>query len=350
MKGGYLLPKGRKTWRVWVPWNGKKVFVNRYVDGSSLYHERQCLRVLEKINAEIDAGRFDPVTWGKNKALIFETAWEIYQDQKPCGQARHEQREMIKDNYLLPHFKNKVISEVLTANIQDWYGKINKMGLSPAYLRLIVVTLKGFFSFHSDSLDRMPKFPTVEVPRKKRHVLIPEEQERVHEFIPPDHLPIFKLLHLTGCRPSEACNLKKSDIDWKKMEFTFTDTKIRAFNSLPITSEVAECFKASRPVEHYLYAFSTLNGRKYSRQILYRIWSEANKKASAKYGVPIVSNYRGNRHSKASHLAEMNIPAIDIARLLGNTARTVERSYIEQTTDKLKSLIGSQTVHGSPNL
>ena len=87
------------------------------------------------------------------------------------------------------------------------------------------------------------------------------------------------------------------------------------------------------------YVFSTLYGKQYRRQSLWKIWSCANRKANEKYGVKIVSLKNGTRHSKASQLLNRGESLEIIARLLGNSQKVVERSYGRITTDKVARII-----------
>jgi integrase len=355
MAGGFYLPKDRKYYRVWIPWDGKKVFINKYVDGKRLYHPDQCRTVLGEIRAEIDAGTFSPLSWGKNRALIFEEAWEVYQEQEKCSRERERVREEVKDRYLLPYFRGKSIASILTANIKQWQGGIDKLKLSPGYKKLIQKVLKAFLNFHSDSLIRQPKFPKIEIPEKKINWLSWEDQGRVHEFIAAHHLPIFKFMQLVGCRMVEAANLRFEDIDIKKRTFTFRNTKNRTVNPLPITDEIEECFRRPKLIEegnvikfqprNLLYVFSTANGGRYTTEGLYKVWRFGNRAANEKYGVPIVSNYIGNRHSFACQKLNAGKDMELIARVMGHTTTaTTEKYYARYKTEKLIPLLGTQTV------
>ncbi len=340
MKGGYYLPKGRKYFTVWYPWKGQKIIVRTYLDGSKIFHEKQAERVLEKIRAEVDEGIFDPSSYGKDKALLFENAWVIYQSQCKVGRAREGQRDMIFDKYLLPYFKHKSIRDIKTIHIQTWDLEISKQNHSEGYLRLIRVTLKAFFHFFRDSLIKMPRFPISRISPKEIQWLEKDQQMMVHEFIPDWHKPIFTFMMLTGCRPSEACNLRKQDIDWNKKIFTFRSTKTRGITSLPVTSEIEGTFKLPKFIENLEFVFCTQTGQRYSRQVLYHIWNFANQKANKQYGIPIVSNYAGNRHSFACQKANEGYQMELISKVLGHSStRTTEKYYVRYKTEKLKPLL-----------
>ena len=251
MAGGYFRPKGRCLFTVWYPWKGEKILIRKYLDGTKIYHEEQAKRVLEKIRGEIDSSTFDPSSWGKVKGLLFENAWGTYQEHSLVKKARMDQRKMIFQRYLLPYFKGKSIRDIRTIDIQNWLMEVRRGGdvngvrnrtskhevaggiepveasrlISSSYLRLIKVTFRAFLWFHSDNLVKMPKFPSVSVPKKAIIWLTEIEQDRILEFVPPQHQPILNFIRVYGCRPSEACNLRKADIDWGKRIVTFRDRK-----------------------------------------------------------------------------------------------------------------------------
>jgi integrase len=341
MAGGILKPKGkRKYFYVWYPWKGDKIWVRKYFDHTRMFHEKQARRVLEKIRADVDQGIFEPSVWGLDKALLFENAWETYQEQSKTGEARYGQREMIFERYLSPFFKDKSIREIKTIHIQTWDAVMLKQNHAPNYLRLIRVTLKAFFHHFSDSLVRMPKFPISKESQKEIEWLTRDQQIKVHSFIPGWHGPIFRFMMLTGCRPSEACALKKQNINWSKKSFSFKDTKTRQTTSLPITPEIEAIFKTPKAIESLEYVFSTARGHKYQRQTLYHIWIEANKKAHAESGVPIVSAYAGNRHSFACQKANEGHPMELISKVMGHAStRTTEKYYVRYKVENLSPLL-----------
>lgn len=340
MKGGYYQPKGRDIFRVWFPWQGKKIFINKYLDGTPIYHEEQAKRVLEKIRGEVDQGTFDPALWGKDKALIFQKAWSIYQEQSPCKLDRSQARERIYNDFLLPYFGGKSLKEIEEHHVMEWWSTIPKT-YAPSYLKVIRATLKALFNFHRVTRIKMIEFPAVKVQKKTPLWLSRIDQDRIIEFIPTQHQPIIRFIRAYGCRPSEACSLKKSDIDFNKGIVTFGDRKNDKDNALALFDEIRSILRSGK-LTHVEFAFCTANGQQYSRQILYHVWIEASRKAHRKYAIKIVSLKNGTRHSLACQLLEMGESTSTVARILGNTSGVVERSYgnisIERTRQVLETI------------
>lgn len=333
MSGGFYKPAGRGTYRVWFPWRGKKIFVNKYLDGTALYHEAQAKRVLEKIRSEIDQGTFDPAFWAKDKAIQFEKAWQIYQDQSPCGPCRTQGREQIYNDFILPYFKDKSLKEIEEHHIMDWWGTLPK-NYTPNYLRVIRATLKAFLNFHRVTRMKALEFPVVRVPHKTPEWLSRNEQDKVFEWIPSQHRPIFRFLQFYGCRVSEACNLKRSDIDWEKNIITFRERKNDKENTLPLFDEIKASLRSGK-LGHLEYVFCSANGGKYSRQVLYEIWVSACKKSGAK----VIPLKNATRHSLACQLLERGESSMTVSRILGNTPGVVEKAYGMITIKRVEEVL-----------
>ena len=208
MRGCIYKPKGRKYYTVKVSWKGEPIFIRKYVDGGKIETERQGHRVLETVNAQMDAGVFDPSIYGADQRLLIENAWEDYQAHAKAKENRIKKREQVFRDYIHPYFPKKSIREIRTIDVQHWDTEISKLQKAPATHKVYKSVFRGFLWYHSDSLIKMPKFPMVSVPKKSKPWLTKDEQEKHFEFILPHHHPIFRFLMVYGPRASEACNLK----------------------------------------------------------------------------------------------------------------------------------------------
>ncbi len=353
MKGGYYFPKGRKTGRVWISWKGHKIFVNKYLDRTPLYHPEQCKRVLERIRSEIDEGIFDPSIWGKEKTLLFQNAWEVYMKESPCGKARYADRERVFNVNLIPYWEDKSLSEIEEHHIKDWFSKLPNH-YSPGSLKNIRGVLRAFLNYFQITRRKVFRYPEVKIPQKAVLWLSPEDQERVFEFIPIQHQGILRFIKVYGCRSSEACNLKKADIDWSKRTVTFRERKILVENELPIIEEIEKYLVGGgdkhgscKPVKcDWLnghsgqlialpakvsnlqrYVFCTRLGRQYPRQEVTTAWRIANREAHEKYRVPIVNFKNATRHSLVCQMVNEGKTFEEIGSITGNSPRVLERHY-----------------------
>lgn len=335
MKGGFYRPKGRNAYRVWFSFKGHKLFINRYLDGSPLYHPGQAERVLEKIRSEVDQGIFDPSLWGKDKAIQFQNAWKLYQEQRPCGPSRTQGREQIYNDFLLPYFKDKSLKEIEEHHIMDWWSTIPKT-YAPNYLKVILATLRAFFKFHRVTRMKMFEFPVIKVPHKTPAWLSKTEQNKILGSIPSHHYPIFRFLQFYGCRVSEACNLRRSDVDWEKNIITFRERKNDKENTLPLFDEVKGILKSGK-LTHWEYVFCTMAGERYSRQVLYQVWASACKKS----GAEVIPLKNATRHSLACQLLQAGETGITVARVLGNSPAMIEKHYGSISIERVKEVLKS---------
>ncbi len=350
MAGGVWFEESRRLWAVWFAWKGQKKVYRKSLTGDPFYAEKQATRFLERIRGDIDRlkDRFDPSVYGMDKRLLIENAWETYNEQSPCGPSRRRQRDEIFERHIKPYFKGRSIKDVHFLDLDEWKRTIEPK-FKPSYVRNIVVTFKHFFRFwhNREMLDRMPGFPSVEVPHKEIKWLTEEQQAHVHEFIPTQHLPIFRFLRDYGRRPSEACQLKREDIDWQKKQIRINNTKTSMIDALPIGSDFETYLK--RDNISLFYIFCTPNGKPYSRQILYAIWERASQKAHTKYGTPVVTNYEGNRKSFATQRAGKYDMAL-ISAVMGHAdMRTTQRYYGRAMTEKMEQIIELPNPKNNPN-
>ena len=343
--GGYYLPKGRSAYRVWFSWKGKKFFINKYLDNTPLYHEGQAHRVIEKIRAEVDQGTFDPANWGKDKALLFESAWKFYVEQSNVSAARARSRDMIYRLYLSGYWKDFCLKEIEEPHIAKWFSGLPEE-MSSSYKQLVRSTLKAFFNYFTITRRKLYRFPKIKMQKKVIYWLSKNDQEKVLEFIPSRYRAMIRFIMIYGCRPSEACNLRKADIDYKQGTITFKNRKNSEDNLLPLTPEAIEILKSQGKIENFQYAFCGAYGWKVSPKPLSEIWHKANQKANEKYGVKTVPLKNGTRHSLASQMRSRGISLSEISRILGNSEAVVEKSYGRISVERVAEVMdGTQSGH-----
>jgi len=336
---------------------------NYRLDGHKqpIYSQKQAQKMLGYLQTQYDRDpkRFDHQTYGRDKRLIIENAWERYTEESPCGVARRRQRDQLFENYIKPTFGKHSIKDVHFTDLDEWARKIQGR-FEASYLKNITSTFRHFFKFwhQREMIDRIPGFPTVTVPRKEILWLTQEQQAQVHEFIPVQHLPIFRFLRDYGRRSSEACNLRRDDIDLAKKQIRVWNSKTNQANWLPLGEEFEKWLvggdvtakvdvgKQTTPIRdghcpptNLFYIFSTQTGKPYTRQILYDIWHRANVKANEHYGTPIVSNYEGNRKSFASQrMGAYDISLISACMGHANVS-TTQNYYGKVETKKLGEVV-----------
>ena len=233
-------------------------------------------------------------------------------------------------------------------------------------------------NFYKITRQKAFKWPRVPLENKKQDWLEEWQQEKILGAVPAQHKPIIRFLIQYGCRVSEACNLKRVDIDWGKRVLVFRDRKNMKDNELPIMPEIEKdlvgggamlvgrrdlpqlaigghatrvvngengattqpCLAGSNPAHplNLFYIFSTPSGKRYQRQHVGQVWDKACKAA----GVRHISLKNGTRHSKASQLINRDVSTAIIARVLGNSERVVEANYANLTVKKVANILGGE--------
>lgn len=332
MKGwSYYLPKGRKYWRICGPRiNGKPVTIQKRWDGKALYSGQDANDTLDLIAHQLEDGTFNIRHWGKDRTIEIERAWAVYQEQVPVKKVTEEDRDRIFKDFILPFFEGKLLTAIDQEDIWGWWTTIPKT-YKPSYLRLIRARLRAFFDFHPITYKKRFKYPKVVVPHKDPEFLTREQQDKRFAFIPIHDQPIFRFLQAYGCRVSEACNLRRGDLDWEKNEITFRERKNDKENTIRLFDDVKVIIKAGT-VTHLEYVFCMASGEKYSRQRLNRIWTDTCKRGKFK-PIPLKN---ATRTSLVCQWLNQGVPPVKVARMVGDTVDTILKYYAAITLDGIE--------------
>lgn len=361
--------RGRGVWRVEVRSRGKyrrkegdPRFIDKY-QGFKLYHIDMAHRLCSIVNAEIDAGTYHPGHFVRDRTLEIERAWNTYQVDSPCGNARLKDRDRIFQTYILPHFLGKTMDQIEEHHFSDWSAHLPDT-LAPGTRHLINITFRAFLTWHPITRQKRFRYASVRVPKKPIPWLTVEAQERVLAALSERHRPIFNFLMSFGCRVSEACNLKWTDLDWEKRTITLRDRKAgdfvtlampegmeglvgsRTVGNMPERESVrlpdAKTFPEHQAPTNLTFVFSTALGRPYPRRVLGNIWAEALKKA----GISHIPLKNGTRSSLAAQQTEKGTGTPVIARTLGNTEAIVRKNYARVGVGATAEIINLRKVSG----
>ena len=103
---------------------------------------------------------------------------------------------------------------------------INTKKLSPSSMCITVSALRFFYQV---TLKKAWSFDEIPAPKKPQKLPVILSLEEVHHFLDSvsslKHLAIFSTLYASGLRVSEACNLKITDIDSKRMNIRVNQGK-----------------------------------------------------------------------------------------------------------------------------
>ncbi len=364
MKAIVYLPKGRKYWRVIYRFNNRRYSVQHSVYGEKLFDKSQGDEVANRIADEIRNNRHHPEEWGKGNILKFGRAWEIFDEQSPCSQVTKEYRNQVCRDYLLPYFEKFSLRQIEEEDIRDFFSTLPDH-FSLGYKLKIIGVLRTFLNFTHVTWVKRLRYPKITIPQKSIPRLTQEDQFKVLGLVENWHKPIVHFCLTYGCRPSEACNLRKQDINWQERTFTFRERKNKKDHELPILPEIEKYLvggteqngiernalrreqdgrslsiltntKPPTKVSNLIYVFCTRWGRQYSRQEVTKAWRIANRKAHEKFGVPITLFKNATHHSLVCRMRNEGRNFEDIGSITGNSPRVLERSYAE--TDMKRKL------------
>ena len=204
--------------------------------------------------------------------------------------------------------------------------------------------LKTFFRFHKDSLDRIPEFRNIPVQSPAIKWLTKEEQDRVFEFIPKHHIPIFTFLRHYPLRPNEACGLLKNKIirDAPIPYFIIDQVVTRGEIVKPFTKTHQAKLPPIIPGLEWIfegdgggYLFKRRNGKPYTNSALWAIWKEANRRS----GVKRVSMYQGTKHSRGWQMIEEGKTMDEVSLVMGHGTTRHTKRYAGYTLRKMLGIL-----------
>lgn len=340
MKGGYYESRPGQ-YRVYFSWKGKKIILNKYVNGDPLETPTQCERLLTQIRNQVDAKSFDPSEWAKDRPFLFKKAVESWMKLKSVTSETFESRKRIAEKILIPYFGEKDIREIRSIHVAEFLSKIKEQGYSDKTCYNIIAELRACLRFHRDSIPKLPIFPTVTFQDKPIRWIDIKNQDKIFDSIPVQHRPIFDFMRYTGCRPNEARGLLRDNIHHDEGYIAIATvldskgelrerTKTKRVRVLPIIPEIQNALK---PREASRFVF-TVKGLPYRKRVLERIWNNACEKAGIK-----INLYNGLKHSFGMQRLNQGFSLDAIRAVMGHTSSKTTEKYAQYLTEKLSPVM-----------
>jgi len=302
--------------------------------------------------------RFDPTQYVKKKqsTYLFQNlikAWladaERKVEQNEFAPGTLVIKKTFAHKYFLPYFQGEDIRRLKTHDLTEF-----KQGLSVSgnYLNSIIAQLRSVFSYarNEELIRNVPRITTVKVQEPSKTVLLLEEQDALIEQL-GCHKPIFRFLKLTGCRPSMARALYRSDLNWKQRIIVFQHNysgrkltrvlKAGQILEFPMTDELYDLLSSIPANLRHRHVFiNPITGKPYSHHItpiLYR--------ACDKLGWPRIAVKNFCRHSFATNLLADGTPIQFVSQLLGHrSVKTTEKSYATARIEVLRKVLDKNYV------
>lgn len=259
-------------------------------------------------------------------------------DRYKTGQAESTRKEYHRGirKGIIDHIGYMYMTEVTPEICQDILNL--QTGRSKSQINLIYNGLKFIFS-HAYAEGKIQKNPTLNLKKPKgtytpRRALTPQEREVLISIAKTDRkYYCFLLMLLCGCRPTEACLCKGSDISLidgtPTLHIRGTKTK-NADRIVPIPDELYKLIKKTKK-DDYISLYSNGNPilTKDSRRKLWRgLWYKMNIKAGTKtyrnrllepYIIPKDLTPYSLRHEYCSDLARRKIDIRYAQKLMGHS-------------------------------
>jgi integrase len=208
-----------KRFQIDFSFKGKRIRRETTLEGKTLETFSDAHALLAQARREIAEKKFDATKWCSKDRLEFRFEYliEKWYEEKKALLAQEKLApayiETLKTHKkCFSFFDGKDVREIRRRDIKDF---AMQMAGRLSTQKVILDNLRNFFHWlHRDEvIERVPGFPTVDVPDREPTVLSQEQQAVTLSHIPEKHRSIFAWLFAQGCRIGEARALKWDCID-----------------------------------------------------------------------------------------------------------------------------------------
>jgi integrase len=334
-----------KRYQIDFSFKGKRIRRETTLEGKTLETFSDAHALLKQARTEIEEKKFDPAKWCSKDRLEFRFEYLIekwYQDkvrlaeQRKLAPAYLDTLNTQKGRY--GFFHGRDVREIRRRDIKD-YAMTLTTALSTQ--KATLDTLRNFFHslYRDEVIERVPGFPSLDVPDREPTVLTQEQQAKILSHIQEKHRPIFIWLFNQGCRIGEARALKWDCIEGDVVVYrrTFSrdvlrdTTKTRRNRANLIFPEAQAALPPRRFPLDFVF---THNGKPYASKTLDKIFRRAMKKAELK-----VTLYEASKHSFGTRMVNDGVSLDLLQRHFGHTNKKSTMIY-----SRLKPVDGMRRV------
>lgn len=231
-------------------------------------------------------------------------------------------------------FNHKPIEEISNRDVVVFNNEyVLKKQLSATYQSQFINALKLFYSIVKQKKIDIEQLVRPNKPQQLPKVISEQEVEAILNASENlKHRSMLSLIYSAGLRRGELLNLKKNDIDSKRMMISIYKAKGMKDRMVPLSPVILdmlrEYYKAYKPKE---YLFEGQYGGQYSSRSLDKVLKVASQKAGIKKNI----NLHMLRHSYATHLLEGGTNLRHIQELLGHKDPKTTQIYTHVSTEQL---------------
>lgn len=347
MKGSYHFQRDR--YYVSIYWDGKANRIWRY-NGEPIWHEKTAEKLLSKIRAEIDDGRFVLQSYFPNSPLSLKSVSESWLRASTICDATKKFYEKANKKCISYFGEDFDIRNFTHSKLQIFYNELD-MSVKGKYNVLASLKTMLNYAYKDDLIPRVPPFPSLPLglPEEiayltydqQQSVLgaIPERHRGVYEFAMEYGLRIGEVLALQwDCVTDKEITIKRTVSDGELRQTTKTG-RSRVYGLTGRGKEILEGAKRSR-VENGIspYIFRRTDGKPYTWKSLTKRWKTACKKA----GITI-NLYNGIRHSLGGQLMDQGVEMEMVRDILGHTSTNTTRRYARRSSSVMMNVLEFRT-------
>lgn len=249
----------------------------------------------------------------------------------------------VTDVNLYAKYLDKRKEDILKSDnnsVMNYISFLLEQGKSERSINRIVISLRSFYGFlkNQSLISEIPKisYKSTRLEKKLPEILTVEEVDKIIRIIDKDgpkgirDSALLELMYATGMKVSELIGLKVEDVN---LDLCF----VKCFDNKHLERLIPIGKSACVAIESYLdirntvadfgvnNLFVNLNGKKLTRQGIWRIVKEYSHKAGINKDV----NLNTFRHSFAVHMLQNGANVRAVQKLLGNQVLTYMDTYYE---------------------
>ncbi len=235
-------------------------------------------------------------------------------------------------------YHHKSIEDISNRDVVVFNNEyVLKKQLSATYQSQFINALKLFYSIVEKKKIDVEQLVRPNKPYQLPKVISEQEVEAILNASDNlKHRCMLSLIYSAGLRRSELLNLKKTDIDSRRMMITIQKAKGMKDRMVPLSPVILDMlrqyYKLYKPKE---YLFEGQYGGQYSGRSLDKVLKVASEKAGIKKNI----NLHMLRHSYATHLLEGGTNLRHIQELLGHKDPKTTQIYTHVSREQLGKIM-----------